>query len=320
MKAVAMARFGPPSVLRARSLPVPRPGPGEVLIAVTAAGVGIWDVKMRDGSWGETRTKFPRVIGPDGAGVVAALGPRVRRLQVGQRVWAYQFGAPKGGFYAEYAVVKASNAAAAPAQLSPLEAAAAAVTGLTALAGIEDTLRLRPGQRLLIFGASGAVGTLAVQLARGKGAHVIATATGRAAQALVRRLGAHQVLDARSDHFIARLESLAPDGLDAVLALAGGPALDRCLALVRPSGVVAFPNGIEPEPKPGRRKLSITGYDAEVNPRQLARLGRAAAAGLEVPIAATYPLGRAAAAHRRLEKGGVAGRIVLRVRNARKDG
>jgi NADPH:quinone reductase len=314
MKAAAITRFGPPSALRPLQLPVPRPEAGEVLIAVSAAGVGTWDAKVRDGSWAALRTKFPLIPGVDGSGVIAAVGARVTRLRVGQRVWAYQFQNPKGGFYARYAVVEAKNAAPAPRRLSPLEAAAAACTGLTALQGIDDVLRVRRGQRVLVFGASGAVGTLAVQFARRKGAHVIGTATGRAAQALLRQLGAEAVVDARAGDLAQQLEALAPGGLDAVLALAGGPALDQCLALVKPRGVVAFPNGVEPEPKRGRRRWRLAGYDGQAGPRQFAKLERAVdEANLRVPVAAVYPLGRAAAAHERLEKGHVVGRVALQV-------
>ena len=175
-------------------------------------------------------------------------------------------------------------------------------------------LRLRRGQTVLIFGASGAVGTLAIQFAKRRGARVIATATGRKSTRLVLSLGAEATFDARADNAVERLRELAPDGLDAVLAFAGGPTLDRCLDLVKPTGRVAYPNGVEPEPKRRRRRFSVEGYDGEVSQQRLARLERTAdETRLQVRIAAVYPLAQAARAHARLERGQVIGRIVLRI-------
>src|SRR5512145_2941344 len=99
MKAAAIDRFGPPSVLALHTLPVPETGPGDVLIEMRAAGVGVWDARIRDGSWSPTRRpRFPLVLGTDGAGVVVSRGSRVRRFDIGERVWAYEYVNPKGGF------------------------------------------------------------------------------------------------------------------------------------------------------------------------------------------------------------------------------
>jgi NADPH:quinone reductase len=311
MRAAAIDRFGPSSVIKIQTLPVPKPGPREVLIAIHGAGVGSWDESIRDGSWKPSgRTKFPLVLGTDGAGVVVMKGSRVRRFRLGDRVWSYDAVA---GFYAEYVAVAERVAGRVPRRLDLLDAGAAAVTGLTALQGIDDALRVRRGETVLVFGASGAVGTLAVQFAKRRGARVLATASGRAARNVVRRLGADAVIDARRSKEIDRLGELAPDGLDAALALAGGRELERCLDFVRDGGRIAYPNGIEPEPK-RRRRVRVRAYDAEAGPREFARLGRAADdARVRVPIAAQYPLASGAAAHRRLH-GRVVGRIVLRVR------
>ena len=317
MKAAAIDRFGPPSVLKLHELPVPEPGPNEVLIALHVAGVGVWDADIRKGWWPSGRPKFPLVLGTDGAGVVAAKGARVRRFETGERVWVYEFANPKGGFYAEYVAVKAEHVAPVPRRLNPLEAGAAVVTALTALQGTDDVLRVRQRQTVLVFGATGAVGTMAVQFAKRHGARVIATATGRKATKLVLSLGAHASFDARANDAVDRLRALAPNGLDAVLAFAGGPTLDRCLDLVKPNGRVAHPNGVEPAPKRRRRRFTVEGYDAEANPKQFARLERAVEeTRLQVPIAAAFPLARAARAHERLEQGKVFGRIVLRIARA----
>ena len=314
MRAAAIDRFGPPSVITVHTLPVPQPGPRQIVIAVHAAGVGGWDASIRDGSWRPAgRSRFPLVLGVDGAGVVVAKGARVRRFRIGDRAYAYDAENPNGGFYAEYIAVDEGKAGRVPHRLDDLQAAAGAVTGLTAHQGVDGALKVRKGETVLIFGASGAVGTLAVQFAKRHGARVLATASGRRATALVRRLGADAVGDERSANVADRLRKLVPDGIDAVLALAGGDELERCLDFLRDGGRIAYPNGIEPEPKP-RRKFRIRSYDAEAGPRQFAQLARAIVqAKLSVPLAAVYPLGGAAAAHRRLQDH-VIGRIVLRIR------
>lgn len=318
MKAAAIERFGPPAVIKILTLPVPLPGPGEILLAMHAAGVGVWDAEVRDGSWRPFgRPKFPLVLGTDGAGVVAAKGARVRRFAVGDRAWAYDYANPKGGFYAEYVAVDAAHAGSVPRRLDLLQAGAGAVTSLTALQGVDEHLRLRRGESILIFGAAGAVGTLAVQFAKRKRARVLAVVRGTDAVKLVRALGADAVIDAKKRDAAEQLRSLAPGGIDAALALAGGDALERCLALLRRGGRVAYPNGIEPEPR-RRPGIRVAAYDAVAAPRAFERLERAVTeAKLRVPIAAVYPLAQAPQAHGRLERNHLLGRIALRIRRAR---
>jgi NADPH2:quinone reductase len=314
MKAAAIDRFGPPSVLKLHTLPVPEPGPGEVLIALHAAGVGIWDADIRAGWWPQGRPRFPLVLGTDGAGIVADKGKRTTRFKIGDRVWAYEFINPKGGFYAEYVAVKAQHTGPVPRRLDLLHAGASVVTGLTALQGIDDHLRVRRGATILIFGASGAVGTLAVQFAKRHRARAIATARGRAAETRVKKLGAAAVIDPDKKDAAERLRALAPDGLDAALALAGGENLERLLDFVRPGGRIAYPNGVEPKPR-HRPKVRVISYDGIASPKKFSQLNRAVEeARLQVPIAAVYPLAQAARAHERLKRGHVLGRIVLRIR------
>ena len=314
MKAAAISRFGPPSVITVRERAVPSPGPHEVLLRVDTAGVGSWDPSIRDGSWRRPgRTKFPLVLGTEGAGTVVAKGSQVKGLPIGTRVYAFEIGNPKGGFYAEFVAVDERRAAPVPRHLDLDQAGAGTVTALTALQGIDRALHVDRAETVLVFGASGTVGTLAVQFAKRRKARVIAIASGQRAARLIRRLGADSIVDARKDDAPDRLRDLAPDGIDAVLALAGGDELERCLDFVRDRGRIAYPNGIEPEPQP-RRGFRIRGYDAEASPRRFAELARAIAQShLRVPIAATYPLARAAAAHRRLDDH-VLGRIALRIR------
>ncbi len=316
MKAAAMDRFGPPGVLKLHTIPVPQPGPGEVLIELHAAGVGVWDASVRDGSWRpHGRARFPLVPGTDGAGTIAAKGPRVRRFDIGDRVWATDYANPKNGFYAEYIAVNVENVGLMPRRLDFLEAASAMVTGLTALQGIDDALRVRREETVLVFGATGGVGTLAVQFAKRRHARVIATATGGDAAALAKSLGADATFDARNAGAIDELRALAPEGIDAALVLAGSGGLESCLNLVNAGRRIAYPNGVWPEPAK-RRKVQVISYNAESGHRAFERLEHAAIeARLKVPIAATFALEDATQAHERLAKGHILGRIVLRIRS-----
>jgi NADPH:quinone reductase len=315
MKAAAIDRFGPPSVLTTRTLPVPECGPDEVLIAMQAAGVGVWDAKFRSGEWAEGKERFPLVLGTDGAGFVVAKGKRVRRFDVGDLVYGFRDANPKGGFYAQFVAVDAKYVAHIPPQLNLVEAGAAAATGLTALQGIDDALAVKKGETVLIFGASGALGTLAIQFAKRRGARVIGAASGRDGTALALQLGADGAFDGHRDDAAQRLRSLAPDGIDAALVLAGGGPLERCLDQVRARGRIAYPNGVEPEPrKRPKAKIRLIAYDIVAGPREYARMEKAAAeARLRVPTAERFPLAKAAQAHARLERGHVLGRLVLDV-------
>src|SRR5690349_8042646 len=224
MRAAVIDRYGPARVLELRELDTPEPGPYQVLIEIHTAGIGSWDAEMRSGSWKPPgRPKFPRVLGLDGSGTVVARGARVTRLRVGDRVWAYDF--ENAGFYAQYVAVNESLAARIPDRMSLRDAGAAAVTGLTALQCVAKA-NVRRGQTVLVFGATGAVGTLALQFAASRGARVIATATGRRATDLVRRLGAKVAIDARRADAVDALDAEARDGVDVVLAFAGGRGLD----------------------------------------------------------------------------------------------
>jgi NADPH:quinone reductase-like Zn-dependent oxidoreductase len=315
MRAAAIDRYGGPEVLTLHVLPVPDVDPGEVLIAVHTAGVGSWDADMRDG-WSPDgrRPRFPLVLGTDGSGTIAAVGWRVRRFAPGDIVYAYSFANPKGGFDAEYVAVAAENVGRPPEMLTLREAGAIPTTGLTALQGIDEVLKIERGEAVVIHGASGGVGSLALQFAKVRGARVLATASGQDALRFVRRLGADAAADGRHDDLAAAARRFAPDGVDAVLALAGGSPLTQLLDAVKRGGRVAFPNGIEPAPRK-RRGIRVMAYDGTPGVREFERLGRAIEkARIKVPIAASYPLEQAASAHKRLAKGHVLGKIVLRIR------
>ena len=316
MLAAAIDRFGKAKELKIRDLPVPQVGPGEVLIAVHTAGVGSWDADIRGGWWpGPGKPKFPLVLGTDGSGTVVAVGSRVRRLKVGDKVYAYSWMNPKGGFYAEYVAVDAKKVAPMPSTLNLREAGAIPVTGLTGLQGLEGALKIKKGERLIIHGASGGVGTVALQFAKWLGARVLAIASGGDGVALARRLRADAAVDGREGDIGEAARQFGPDGADAVLALSSGAALTRCLDALKPrGGRVAYPNGVEPAPRK-RKGVKITAYDAVAGVREFQQLTRAVdGSKLRVVIAETFALDDAVAAHERIEKGHALGKVVLRVR------
>jgi NADPH:quinone reductase-like Zn-dependent oxidoreductase len=311
MRAAVIDRYGGPDVLSVQTVPVPRLNAAEVLIAVDAAGVGSWDPSLRNGEWADDDAKFPLILGSDGSGTVVAVGSRVYRIGVGDRVYSYSIQNPKGGFYAEYVAVSASKVARVPEDLDAIRAAAVPAIGLTALQGVDDTLEIAAGERVIIHGASGNVGMLAVQFAKLRGARVLATASGTDGVELVRGLGADEAIDGRTADIEAATKEFAPDGVDALLAFVGGEELTRCLDAVKEGGRLAYPNGIEPEPRK-RRGLRIKSYNAEPGVRPMERLNAAVEESkLEVPIAATFPLKDVALAHERIERGHVLGRVVL---------
>lgn len=196
MKAVQFDRYGPPAVLTAREVPDPVCGAGELLVRIRAAGVNPKDCLVRRGkfSW-FTGRRFPLGLGHDFAGTVEALGPRSGRFQAGDAVYGMTNGW-KGRTYAEFAAVRATETVLKPAPLTFEEAAAVPLAAQTALQALRDLGRLAPGQRVTVNGASGGVGTYAVQIAGILGARVTAVCSARNAE-LVRRLGADRVIDYR---------------------------------------------------------------------------------------------------------------------------
>ncbi|WP_426750367.1 NADP-dependent oxidoreductase [Myxococcus sp. Y35] len=317
MKAAAIDRFGGPEVLGLKTVTVPQVGPGEVLIKVETAGVGIWDSAEREGemeAMKPRKSSFPYVLGTDGAGTVVAVGEGVKTRKVGDRVYASGFLNDKGGFYAEYAVVKAEDTAPVPKGLSAEQAGVLAADGITALQGVEDALKVREGMTLLVYGASGGVGHLAVQLARRLGARVVAVASGPDGVDLVKRLGAEKVVDGRGEpNEVAKaVRDFAPDGLDAALVLAGGEGANQSLEAVKKGGHIAFPNGVEPEPQ-RRDGVQVTSYNGESSADVLARLNTLIEAGpFHVEVFQVYRLDEAQRALEAVSKHHL-GKLALRI-------
>jgi NADPH:quinone reductase-like Zn-dependent oxidoreductase len=312
MRAAAIDKFG--GGIEPHTLPVPKPGPGEILIRIEAAGVGAWDPFEREGGFAKMmgqKPKFPYILGSEGAGTVEAVGQNVRGFEKGDRVYGVALASPKGGFYAEYTVVEASNAARIPGKLSSEQAGVMPIDAITALQGLDDTLQLKKGESVMIFGASGGIGHLAVQLAKRLGARVFAIASGADGVALAKRLGADAAVDGHKDDVAAAARRFAASGIDAALVTAGGDATERALQALRDGGRFAYPHGVEPEPK-GRAGIIGRAYDGEPGHEVIERLNRLIeAAPFEVHVARTFPLDHAADAHQALNEHHL-GKLALR--------
>ena len=305
MHAAAIDQFGGIETISYQTLPLPAIERDEILMRVESAGVGVWDTFEREGGFAKmmgAKPKFPYVLGSDGAGTVVAVGDDVERFKEGDHIYALALANPKGGFYAQYIAVKADNAAPIPSKLTIEQAGAMPVDAITALMGLDDTLKLKKGESVMIFGASGGIGHMAVQLAKRMGAKVFAVASGNDGVAMVKKLGADAVVDGHAADIAGAAKKFAPNGIDAALVTAGGKMTDEALKVLRKGGRVAYPNGVEPEPKV-RADMKSQSYDGMPTGETIQKLNRLIEAGpFEVHIARTFPLNQAAEAQRALEE------------------
>ena len=305
MRAVRFHEYGPPSVLTLEEVDRPTPNDGEVLIRVRAAGVNAIDWKFRAGYLKEwVPLELPHTLGLDVAGTVEEVGPGVSEFAVGDDV----FGRAAGG-YADYAIAPVTTIVPKPAGLSFQEGATLSVGGVTAWVGLFDAARLGSGQRLLVQGGAGGVGSLAVQLGHWKGAHVIATtATGNVDY--VRSLGADDVID----YTTANTEDVVRD-VDVVLDTVGGAVMDRSWSVLKPDGILVSVAGMPDPEKAAAHGVRTSGVQSpEIIRPVLEQLVRLIEAGALAPqVRQVFPLPEAAAAHVAAETGHGRGRIILQV-------
>jgi len=317
MKAMAIDEFGGLEELKTQELQVPDIGPDQVLIRVKSAGVGKWDLGEREGMFARMTSSnpvFPDILGFEGAGTVAAVGSGVQHVQEGDEVFGIITARSSGGgFYAEYAAVDGNRVWKVPGKLTTLQAGALPIDGATALRGLRDVLQLQRGESLLIFGASGGIGHMAIQLAKQMGARVFAVASGEDGVALARRLGSDKVVDGHAEDIVAAAREFAPDGPDAALLTAGGEQAEQSLAAVKEGGRAAYPNGVQPVPEaPSHVDLQSfsANYDTELLEHLIDMINTAD--DFEVHVSHTFSLDQAKEAHRMIGKHYL-GRIALEV-------
>ena len=310
MKAAVVDVAGSPDVFRIADVPVPQLKRDHAIIALDFASVGIWDAKERAGEWREITPGT--ILGADGAGTVVAVGDKVENLSVGDRAYAYSYDNAEGGFYAEYVSVRGDRAALVPPQIRQDVAGAMPCVALTALAGLE-ALEVKPGDVLLVFGASGGVGALAVWLGSGMKAEVVGTARPDA-HGYVRSLGAAHVIAPHAPHLESAIARASPPGWDKALVTASGDTLPAFLTPLKHAAPVAYPEGVEPEPVAPHHPVKAV--NGESSRDAFARLA-AAISVRTLPLELTmYRLADVAEAHRRIERGHVVGKVVLRIREA----
>ncbi len=315
MRAVVIDRFGGPEVLTVRDLPASEPGPGQVRVAVHAAGTNPVDAFNRnDGTW--ARISPPVVLGYDASGVVDALGPGVADFAAGDDVFymAELFGQPQGT-YAEYHVVDAGIVARKPRGLSHVEAAAIPLAGSTAYEVVARRLAVQPGEWVLMHGAAGGVGSFAVQIAAARGARVIGVASAHHHDFL-RALGAVACIDYHTRDVAAAALAAADGPIDVIADLVGGDALLRSLPAVRPFARAATIAGVNGELYPAcDANLTLHCVLVLHNRAVLEALSDLVERGLLRPVVdLVLPLDEAERAHRRLDSGHGRGKVVLTVR------
>ena len=305
MRAVRYHVYGPASVLALEDVARPQPKDGEVLLSVRAAGVNAIDWKFRAGQLKEwVPLELPHTPGLDVAGTVEQVATGVSDFTPGDDVFGRGSGA-----YAEYATAPADNIARKPAGISIEEAATLAIGGVTAWAALFDAANLESGQRVVVQGGAGGVGSLAVQLAHWKGAHVIAT-TSTSNVDHVQSLGADEVID----YTTSRFEELVHD-VDVVIDTVGGDVTDRSWSVLKPGGILVVVAGMPEPEKAEAHGVRTSGVQSpQVTRPVLEKLVKLIEAGALVPqVGKVFSLSEVALAHAAAESGHGRGRIVLRV-------
>lgn len=306
MKAVIINQYGDESVLNYTGVNRPEPKEDEVLIKVHAAGVNPIDWKIRDGLGEMFGLKLPVVLGCEIAGTIEEAGAGVQNFKPGDAVYAF-LGSATGG-YAEYAIAKAVDIALKPESLDFENAAAIAVGALTAWRAMFETANLTSGQRILITGASGGVGTMAVQLAKAKGAFVIGTASSRNEE-FVKSLGADEFIDYTKQDFADVVKDV-----DVVFDTVGGDTLERAFQTVKNGGFLV--TTVQPPSEDKAKQYGIKAVMVSVQPsgERLKQINQLIDAGeLKTHVETVLPLSQVKRAHELSKTGRTRGKIVLRV-------
>jgi NADPH:quinone reductase-like Zn-dependent oxidoreductase len=309
MKAIRANNYGGPDVLLFEDVTRPKASSGEVLVHVSAAGINPVDWKIRSGMAKDMfPVSFPWIPGLDISGVVDEVGANVTGFKSGDTVFGMI--ESRSGGYAEYAAIKASGLAPKPASIDFIQAAALPLVSMVAWQSLFDTAHISQGQTVLIHGASGGVGHMAVQLAGWKGAKVIGTASANNAQFL-KEIGADEVIDYHRTNF----EDVVHDA-DVVLDLIGGDTQKRSWKVLKKGGILISTVGISSPEEATRYDVKSVSFMAHPDGGELRQVGKLIDQGIVKPVVSTVlPLKDAAKAHELSQTGHVRGKIVLKVRD-----
>ncbi len=307
MKAAYIQKFGGPEVLTYGELPDPAAGPGQIVVDTVATSINAADWKVCAGEYAG-QAKFPMILGRDFSGVVSALGAGVQDLRVGDEVFGVLEGG-RDGTYAEKIAIGGAIVARKPASMTHVEATALALTGLTALCAVEDSLKLKSGETILIQGGAGGVASFAIQLAKHLGARVITTASAANA-AYLREIGADEVIDYNTTDF-----TKAVSNCDAVFDTVGGDVATRSFAVLKPGGRATFIASGAQAPKPERSDVTALRPAVPRDRPHLERILELRRLGaVRAPHVTSYSLARAAEALGVSAARHLKGKLVLAVR------
>ncbi len=309
MKAIVINTYGNEDVLNYVDVERPEPKASEVLVKVHVAAVNPADWKIRNGMGESFGLKLPLILGGDIAGTIEEVGDGVENFKQGDAVYGMTVSGGFSGGYAEYAVAKADAIVLKPDDLSFEEAAAIPIGALTAWQATFDLANLSSGQRILITGASGGVGSMAVQLAKAKGAFVIGTASGRNEQ-FVRDLGADEFVNYTQQPF----EEVVKD-VDVVFDTVGGDTLERAFQILKKGGFLVTSAQTPSEEKAKEFGVEAASVFCKPNAQQLTEINRLIDEGkLKIHIETVLPLTEVKKAHQLSQSGRTRGKIVLQVR------
>lgn len=306
MKAVQINEYGDENVLNLVDIERPAPGAEQVLIRVRAAGVNPVDWKIRDGMGAAFGLKLPLVLGLEIAGTIEAVGENVRDFKPGDEV--YSFSRAFTGGYAEYAVANQTEIARKPDSLDFENAAAVPLAALTAWQSIFDLANLESGQRILITGASGGVGSMAVQLAKAKGAFIIGTASGKN-EDFVKNLGADQFVDYTKQDFAEVVKDV-----DVVFDTVGGDTEARAFQTLKKGGFLVSAAQPPSEEKAAQYGVKVAMVQAQPNVEQFNEINRLIESGnVKTHVQTVLPLAEIKQAHELSKTGRTRGKIVLKI-------
>jgi NADPH:quinone reductase-like Zn-dependent oxidoreductase len=308
MKAVVIHEYGGPEVLKYEDIPRPEPNDDQLLVQVVAAGVNPVDGMIRSGMFAkEGNRAFPIILGGDVAGVVEKVGSKITKFKAGDPVFAYVSLDNSGG-YAQYALVTEREAAPKPKSLTYVEAAAVPIVAMTAWQALIDTAKLKSGQTVLIHGGSGGVGSFAIQIAKARGAKVIATAS-TANQDFLKQLGADVAIDYTKQKF----EDVAKD-VDVVLDSIGRDTLARSYGVVKKGGIIVSLVARPKESDLEKHGIRGAALNVEPNSEELAAIGKLIDdKKIRVILSQTFPLSEAMKAQEQVATGHTRGKVVLKI-------